>query len=118
MSITTEQAEQMAAVFDRRGPTGGASINGVIYGTISTTIRSLAAERDTLKAEVKKLRATLNLAVTAHHEAVNTAISLVAERDTLRAALQWLLNDLQDYPASARPIAAYDNARAALGEKE
>ena len=36
----------------------------------------------------------------------------------LRAALQWLLNDLQDYPASARPVAAYDNARAALGEKE
>jgi hypothetical protein len=45
-------------------------------------------------------------------------ISLVAERDTLRAALQWLVNDLEDYPASARPIAAYDNARAALGEKE
>jgi len=36
----------------------------------------------------------------------------------LRAALQWLLNDLEDYPASARPLAAYDNARAALGEKE
>jgi hypothetical protein len=36
----------------------------------------------------------------------------------LRAALQWLVNDLEDYPASARPIAAYDNARAALGEKE
>ena len=44
--------------------------------------------------------------------------ALAAERDTLRAALQWLLNDLEDYPASARPIAAYDNARAALGEKE
>ncbi len=41
-----------------------------------------------------------------------------AENEKLRAALQWLLNDLQDYPASARPIAAYDNARAALGEKE
>lgn len=41
-----------------------------------------------------------------------------AESEKLRAALQWLLNDLQDYPASARPIAAYDNARAALGEKE
>ena len=40
------------------------------------------------------------------------------EIEKLRAALQWLLNDLQDYPASARPIAAYDNARAALGEKE
>jgi len=68
--------------------------------------------------EIEKLRATLNLAVTSHHEAVNTVISLVAERDTLRAALQWLLNDLEDYPASARPLAAYDNARAALGEKE
>ena len=40
------------------------------------------------------------------------------EIEKLRAALQWLLNDLKDYPASARPIAAYDNARAALGEKE
>jgi hypothetical protein len=40
-----------------------------------------------------------------------------AENEKLREALQWLLNDLQDYPASARPIAAYDNARAALGEK-
>ena len=41
-----------------------------------------------------------------------------AENEKLRAALQWLLNDLEDYPASARPLAAYDNARAALGEKE
>jgi len=41
-----------------------------------------------------------------------------AEIEKLRAALQWLLNDLEDYPASARPLAAYDNARAALGEKE
>ena len=41
-----------------------------------------------------------------------------AEIEKLRAALQWLLNDLEDYPASARPLAAYDNARAVLGEKE
>jgi len=40
-----------------------------------------------------------------------------AEIEKLRAALQWLLNDLEDYPASARPLAAYDNARAVLGEK-
>jgi hypothetical protein len=26
------------------------------------------------------------------------------EIEKLREALQWLLNDLQDYPASARPI--------------
>ena len=43
---------------------------------------------------------------------------LLEENGKLREALQWLLNDLQDYPASSRPIAAYDNARAALGEKE
>ena len=49
-----------------------------------------------------------------HHQIVEAA----DEIEKLRAALQWLLNDLQDYPASARPIAAYDNARAALGEKE
>ena len=41
-----------------------------------------------------------------------------AEVEKLRAALQWLVNDLQDYPASARPIAAYDNALEVLGEKE
>ena len=52
MSITTEEAERLAAVFDRRGPTGGASINGVIYGTIAAAFRSLAAERDALKAKV------------------------------------------------------------------
>ena len=40
------------------------------------------------------------------------------EIEKLRTALQWLLNDLEDYPASARPLAAYDNARAALGEKD
>ena len=51
-------------------------------------------------------------------EAKAEARLLLEENGKLRAALQWLLNDLQDYPASARPIAAYDNARAALGEKE
>jgi hypothetical protein len=51
-------------------------------------------------------------------DASNMLRALAAERDALRAALQWLLNDLQDYPASARPVAAYDNARTALGEKE
>lgn len=50
--------------------------------------------------------------------AIGHIFRLAAEIEKLRGALQWLLNDLQDYPASARPIAAYDNARAALGEKE
>lgn len=43
---------------------------------------------------------------------------LLEENGKLREALQWLLNDLEDYPASARPLAAYDNARAALGEDD
>jgi hypothetical protein len=49
---------------------------------------------------------------------IQTAKDAATEIEKLRAALQWLLNDLEDYPASARPLAAYDNARAALGEKD
>jgi hypothetical protein len=91
-----------------------------IYAATGLTLgaEAAAAIGQMIQAENENLQATLNFAVTSHHEAVNTVISLVAERDTLRAALQWLVNDLQDYPASARPIAAYDNARTALGEKE
>ena len=53
-----------------------------------------------------------------HADADKICNEAANEIEKLRAALQWLLNDLQDYPASARPIAAYDNALAALGEKE
>lgn len=59
MSVTTEEAEWLAAVFNRRGPDGGASINGVIYGTVSATLRSLAAERDALQARVAELEGGL-----------------------------------------------------------
>lgn len=64
--------------------------------------------------EIEKLQATLNFAVTSHHEAVNTVISLVAERDTLRAALR----DLLTPQTPAAFAVAMKNARTALGEKE
>jgi hypothetical protein len=47
MTDTTRAAvERLAAVFDRRGPRGGGSINGVLYGTVAATLRALLAERD------------------------------------------------------------------------
>ena len=69
-------------------------------------------------AEIEKLRAQNERLATSNHAYLSNYQEAADEIEKLRAALQWLLNDLQDYPASARPIAAYDNARAALGEKE
>jgi hypothetical protein len=64
-----------------------------------------------------KIYAATGLTVNAE-AAAKIGQMIQADNEKLRAALQWLLNDLEDYPASARPLAAYDNARAALGEKE
>jgi hypothetical protein len=125
MTITTEEAERLASAIDHSFSPNSAR---------SGALRFLAAERDVLKAENEKLRTTLNLAVTAHHEAVNTAISLVAERDTLRAALKECADDLEaeikhrhgdwvpKYPRERlkrdQDMAPVIKARAALGEKE
>jgi hypothetical protein len=54
MTTTTEKAERLATISDRKGPSGGAIINGVIYGMISRALRSLAAERDALKAAINE----------------------------------------------------------------
>jgi outer membrane murein-binding lipoprotein Lpp len=63
MSITTEEAEQMAEICDQLGG----------FAQCAAAIRSLAAERDALKAEVKKLRAELQ----------------TARRDALEKAARW-----------------------------
>jgi len=80
--------------------------------------------------EIEKLRAALNTFVAAvpkdcvlvsrvaTEQMDARIVAFETENEKLRAALQWLVNDLQDYPASARPIAAYDNALKVLGEKE
>jgi len=63
--------------------------------------------------EIEKLQATLNFAVTSHHEAVNTVISLVAERDTLRAAL----HDLAKHVWRGDMEKLRPETQAVLGEK-
>jgi cell division protein FtsB len=49
MSITTEQAEQMAEICDQLGG----------FAQCAAALRSLAAEREQLQAEIEKLRAAL-----------------------------------------------------------
>ncbi|MFN7610583.1 MAG: hypothetical protein ACK5QX_06550, partial [bacterium] len=49
MTITTEQAEQMAEICDQLGG----------FAQCAAALRSLAAERDALKAENEKLRTAL-----------------------------------------------------------
>ena len=102
-----------------------------IYAATGLTLNAEAAAaiEKMIQAESEKLQATLNFAVTSHHEAVNTVISLVAERDTLRAALHEIeRSHIPDQPAAfehsdldwARLHVGKlrSVARAALGEKE
>ena len=98
-----------------------------IYAATGLTLNAEAAAAigQMIQAENEKLQATLNFAVTSHHEAVNTVISLVAERDTLRAALRGLLEwagpiagDTQIVSERAFEEETVAAARAALGEKE
>jgi hypothetical protein len=87
-----------------------------IYAATGLTLGAEAAAKigQMIQAESEKLQATLNFAVTSHHEAVNTVISLVAERDTLREALRSIAANT----CCNRCQEAALVARAALGEKE
>lgn len=53
---SAEAVETLAGVFARRGPMGGGSGNGVIYGTIAATLRALLAERDEAQREANEGR--------------------------------------------------------------
>lgn len=78
---SAEAVERLAAVFDRRGPAGGGSINGVVYGTVAATLRALLAERD----------AAVNARNAAIREVGNSARAMVAaetERDAAQARLR------------------------------
>lgn len=68
MTITTEEAERLAERLETKSwrhdknndfypePSGGVFINGVFRGNTAAALRSLAAERDALKAENARLR--------------------------------------------------------------
>ncbi len=89
MTITTEEAEQMASAIDHSFSPNSAR---------SGALRSLAAERDALRAENEKLRAALRLAVDAVEHWASYASPYFQEKHDLAGDLQKL--------------------RAALGEKQ
>jgi cell division protein FtsB len=94
MSITTEEAERLAQTHDLVRFTLG--MKAPEHDLTAAAIRSLAAERDALKAEVKKLRAALRGVLTYYNAPTP------AEAKLKKAVL-------------ATPI---EQARAALGEKQ
>lgn len=112
---STKRAEEIAYTLQLSGISG--STWRATEVDASNMLRALAAERDALRAENDKLRAENAKLAASNHAYLSDYQEAAAEIEKLRAALQWLLNDLQDYPASARPIAAYDNARAALEKR-
>jgi hypothetical protein len=111
MSITTEQAEQMAEICDQLGG----------FAQCATALRSLAAERDDLAKRLKDAerernhqhgRADRNAAQYAAEQAKRE--QLKAENKKLRAALSRAKKlFLQDEPQKA-----FIELCAALGEKE
>lgn len=111
VDTSAEAVERLAAVFDRRGPAGGGSINGVVYGTIAATLRALLAERDAARAEAAKLREALAAA-----EARGRRAGIEAAR--MRAALQRVagISNECTWTPRMRPLAAelQDIVRAAL----
>jgi hypothetical protein len=75
--ITTEEAEMLAGMLEGKSPRPGVIVTG---GNIVTALRSIAAERDALKAE-------LDQAVGCIEDANAEREQLQAENARLRAAL-------------------------------
>jgi chromosome segregation ATPase len=110
MIITTEEAELLARISDINGPTRRGAI-----------IRSLAAERDALQAEVKRLGAASNhyerqvmRAAQRHEAAMARADKLQAENARLREALA----RAKDLFLQDEPQKAFIEVCAALGETQ
>jgi hypothetical protein len=125
MTITTEEAERLARcgldlMDDPPNRDDEILINAGDLDDMTTALRSLAAERDALRSENKKLRA----------RAVKWAGivgTLIAERDQLIGALQIAVEksgDMETPPAWVNGACSLLNRgflkvdRAALGEKE
>lgn len=117
MTITTEEAERLAGTLEGNAPAPGAVITGY---TIAAALRSLAAERDALRAENARLREAMkNLLSHAernecHHE------------NTHRGGIIWTICDdcggkWADDQGGLKPYcepAEITNARAVLGETQ
>ena len=75
MTITTEEAEQMASAIDHSFSPNSAR---------SGALRFLAAERDALQAEIEKLRAALLLARVAVSHACELSDRILYTQDLVR----------------------------------
>ena len=119
MNIATEEAERLAERLANDADAPKAAryqpYTDHAMRNASAALRSLAAERDALKAENEVMQAALrriNSSITPPGE-----IALNAENEKLRAALRAIAEDCEaDYPPSHGAIKYA--ARAALGEKE
>jgi hypothetical protein len=77
MTITTEEAEQMAEICDQLGG----------FAQCAAALRSLAAERDALQAEIEKLRAENAKLAASNHAYLSDYQEARGEIEKLRAAL-------------------------------
>jgi hypothetical protein len=109
VTITTEEAERLAMILNRLDMDRNA-----------TALRSLAAERDALKAEVERLKAGGCARDQSTTQFCAEAVALQAENARLREALEGIEKYWNGAAKSAVDAAeeCRDRARAALGEKE
>jgi uncharacterized small protein (DUF1192 family) len=96
MTITTKEAEQLATVHDWTAEDEQTS-TGLRAGAkmTSTALRSLAAERDALQAEVERLKAGGCARGQSTTQFCAEAVALQAENARLRAALKECADDLE-----------------------
>ncbi len=112
ITVTTEEAEIFAAKCSVLGMANSAA-----------GLRSLAAERDALQAEVERLKAGGCARDQGTTQFCAEAVTLKAENARLREALDFYacVDHYQIHNAAAPNVVQFDRgakARAALGEKE
>jgi cell division protein FtsB len=103
MTITTEQAELLARMADLNGPTRRGA-----------ALRSLAAERDALRAEVERLKAGGCARGQSTTQFCAEAVALQAENVRLREAIEMARECIDDKDV----IGARQTLTMALGETQ
>jgi hypothetical protein len=111
MTVTTEEAERLAATLEGNAPASGAMPTGY---TIATALRSLAAERDALRAENASLQDDFAHTEEARDRQHTRADALQAENARLREAIEMARECIDDNDV----IGAWQTLTVALGEKE
>ena len=115
MTITTEEAEQLATVHDWTAE-DEQTLTGLRAGAKLTAaaLRSLAAERDALRAEVERLKAGGCARDQGTTQFCAEAVALQAENARMREAIKMAIDCVEDVDV----IGARQTLKVALGEKE